>query len=103
MQCLLTSGGDAVYIIASPFCVLGAMSRQHLGGGAVYIIGNPFCVLGAMSPQHLGGDAVYADVLGSGSGWHRSVHAHRPPRNRRHRHHLYIHVCDLYKRRGQGR
>ena len=96
-------GGDAVYIIGSPFCVLGAMSRQHLGGDAVYIIVNPFCVLGAMSPQHLGSDAVYADVLGSGSGWHRSVHAHRPPRNSRHRHHLYIHVCDLYKRRGQGR
>ena len=79
------------------------MSPQHLGGDAVYIIVNPFCVLGAMSPQHLGGDAVYADVLGSGSGWHRSVHAHRPPCNSRHRHHLYIHVCDLYKRRGQGR
>ena len=44
-------GGDAVYIIASPFCVLGAMSRQHLGGDAVYIIASPQCDLGAMSPH----------------------------------------------------
>ena len=37
-------GGDAVNVIASPFCVLGGMSPKHLGDDAVFIIGSPFCV-----------------------------------------------------------
>lgn len=60
-------------------------------------------IVGTMSVKHLGGDAVYASFVGGGSGGDRTLNRHRPPGHGGHCDHLYIYVCHLYQRGGQGR